>query len=166
MEVKTICDFEEESIPNTESEVAGFETQNGLIFPEPLRRILLETNGGYIREENLKVDEKDKDLIVGVEEVFGLSTDEVDWASSIIPLERWVKYKNEIYESYPTVKAIEALNGDISRYFVFSASGSKFHLLDYTDSENCKRICYLDLVGGDQVIITLGDNMSCVLSLA
>lgn len=162
MKTETICELEEESVPNSEAEVETFENQNDLVLPDVLRQILLETNGGYVREKNLRFDEDDK---VGVEEVFGISTDEVDWASSIVPLGRWVKYKNEIYQNYPTVEAIEQLNGSIARYFVFSGLGSKFHLLDYTDSKVCKRVCYLDLVGGEQMITMLGTDLSCVLAV-
>ena len=160
MKAETICEFDEESIPNSEDEVKAFEHQNHLVLPDVLRQILLETNGGYVQEERLKFDEEDK---VGVEEIFGISTDDVDWASSIVPLSRWVKYKKGIYENYPTLEAIESLNGDVSRYFVFSGIGAKFHLLNYTGSEQCKGVCYLDLAGDDQTIVRLGEDLSCVL---
>lgn len=164
MSVITICDIEEDTSPTPESEIEAFEKENQLILPDLLRQILLETNGGYLREENLKFDETEKDLLVDVEEIFGIYEDDLDWASAIVPLTRWISHKNDIYESYPTVADLEKLNGSLSRYFVFSAIGSKFHLLDYTDTEHCKRIASLDLVAGDQVISTLGDDFSCVLS--
>ena len=165
MTPQTICEFEEESVPVSETEIELFESKNDLRLPEALRQILIETNGGYVREERLLFDDDDDEVITGVEEVFGISSDDVDWSSSIVPLERWVKFKRELYPSFPSVELLEELNGSISRYFVMSGDGVVFYLLDYTGSKECKRICYLDLVGGDQIIVSLGDDISCVVAV-
>lgn len=165
MALKTICEPDEDLVPASTAEIEAFEGKHSLKLPETLHQILTETNGGYVRDEYLLFEGDGDEVIAGVEELNGVLPDEVDWASSIVPLPRWVAFKNELNPSLPNVEALEKLNGDISRYFVISNRSAVFYLLDYTDSKVCKRICYLDLVGGDQVITHLGDDLSCVIAI-
>ncbi|MBK1790257.1 SMI1/KNR4 family protein [Persicirhabdus sediminis] len=148
-----------------EAQLQAFEQSNGILLPPELREILLEGNGGYIKEEFLRCDDEDPDLLTGIQEVFGISNDPDHWMCSIVPLPKWVTFKHEIYTSFPTVSELESINGPISRYFVISGDGVVFHLLDYTASESSKAVCYLDLVGGDQKIIRLGDGIASVIQI-
>lgn len=118
-----------------------------------------------IKDEYLKFDDKDPDLMIGIEEIFGTSKDPDQWMSSIVPLPKWVAFKNDGYGAFPTVAELESINGDISRFFVLSGTGIVFYLLDYTSSKTCKGVAYLDLVGGEQRIQTLGEDLSCVIRL-
>lgn len=161
---ETICDIDEEVVPKSEAEIDAFQTENDLVLPDLFRQILLETNGGYLRDKYL--NSKENNTQADIEELFGIYEDDLDWASSIVPLPRWIEHKHQIYESYPSLEDLEKLNGSLARYFVFSASRSEFYLLDYTDSKHCKRVCHLDLVNGDRTISTLGDDLSCILPSA
>jgi hypothetical protein len=160
-----VCEPFEGFEPASEPEIQAFEQERGIQLPPVLRKILLDTNGGYVNEPFLKFASEDPDLLEGVEEVFGISGDPEQWMSTIVPLAKWVDHKNDVYSWFPTVEQIEELNGDISRYYVFAGTGVVLYLLDYSESENLKRVCYLDLVGGDQRFLPLGEDLSCVLSI-
>lgn len=149
----------------SETSIQDFEHMHGICLPVALQRIILETNGGVVNEAFLKFDDKEQDLLVGIEEVFGISNDPELWMRSIVPLTRWVAFKNQVYSWFPTVEEMEDINDDISRYFVFSGNGVVFYLLDYSNSESLERVCYVDLVGGDQKINVLGEDLSSVLNL-
>ncbi len=164
MTSQTICEIDEDTDPISSTDIEAFETEHNLSLPDLICRILTETNGGFVREEHLLLEE-DGETIGGVEQLNGISSEEVDWASSIVPLERWVKFKHSLSPSFPDVAALEQVNGDISRFFVISNSRTVFHLLDYTDSKDCKGFCYLNLAEDDQIIKKLGDDISSIIAL-
>ena len=160
-----VCEPFEKFEPASESEIQAFEQERGIELPPVLRKILLDTNGGYVNKPFLKFASEEPDVVEGIEEVFGISGDPEQWMSTIVPLARWVEYKNDVYSWFPTIEQIEELNGDISRYYVFAGTGVVLYLLDYSGSANLKGVCYLDLVGGDQRFLHLGEDLSCVLSI-
>ncbi len=160
-----VCEPFEKFEPASESEIQAFEQERGIQLPPVLRKILLDTNGGYVNKPFLKFASEEPDVVEGIEEVFGISGDPEQWMSTIVPLARWVECKNDVYSWFPTIEQIEELNGDISRYYVFAGTGVVLYLLDYSGSANLKGVCYLDLVGGDQRFLHLGEDLSCVLSI-